>query len=82
MFFSIFKAILHNSNVIDNSSDIKINNLRSDNNSNGNNRDRKSRKKSTKSKIGNLAKYKKISRNNTMEFRLNFLISIIKKTFN
>lgn len=78
----MFKIKLSDSKAINDSGGIKVSSRKNSNNNDSNSGSKKSKKKLTKSKIGNLAKFKKIARNGIMEIRLNFLIPAIKKIFN
>lgn len=82
MFILKFKTKLSNDKIINKSVGIRINNKRNNNNNSGNSKGEKFSKKSTKSKNKNLTKFKKITKNGTIEFGLSFFTSAAKEAFN
>lgn len=78
----ILKTLLLYSKVVDDGNSIRVGSGKDNNNNSSNIGDKRSRRKSIKSKSKNVAKSKKIARNNAMGIRSNFLTLIIKKVFN
>lgn len=82
LFILIFIIKSLNSKVINNDASNEFDSKKNESDSNSNNSSEKSRKKLIKLKHRNLSKSKKITRNNIIKIRSNFLIFTTKKSFN
>ena len=78
----MFKIRSLNGKAISNNNGDEIDSKKNGGDDNNNNSGRRFREKLTKLKSRNLAKFKKIARNNILKIRPSFLTSIAKKVFN